>query len=153
MSPHQLNYDFIKGLEPEGEVGCIIQCSLEYPVASHDYHSNYPLAPVKKLIPYGMLSPVAKMICDKHKLKRMTNVVKLLATVEDKDFYILHHRNLQLYVSLALQVEKIHAVIIFKQGPIMKSYVDFNSKKRAQATNKLTQVFISSCPIVYMERL
>ena len=29
MSPHQLNYDFIKGLEPQGEVGCIIQCSLE----------------------------------------------------------------------------------------------------------------------------
>ena len=27
MSPHQLNYDFIKRLEPEGEVGCIIQCS------------------------------------------------------------------------------------------------------------------------------
>ena len=24
MSPHQLNYDFIKGLEPEGEVECII---------------------------------------------------------------------------------------------------------------------------------
>ena len=33
MSPHLLNYDFIKGLEPEGEVGCIIQCSLEYSVA------------------------------------------------------------------------------------------------------------------------
>ena len=95
MSPHQLNYYFIKGLEPEGEVGCIIQCSLEYPVALHDYHSDYPLAPVKKLIPYGMLSPVAKMICDKHKLKRMTNVEKLLATVKDKDFYILHYRNLQ----------------------------------------------------------
>ena len=42
MSPHQLNYDFIKGLEPEGEVGCIIQCSLEYSVALHDYHSDYP---------------------------------------------------------------------------------------------------------------
>ena len=68
MSPHQLNYDFIKGLEPEGEVGCIIQCSLKYPVALHNYHSDYPLAPIKKLIPYGMLSPIAKMICDKHKL-------------------------------------------------------------------------------------
>ena len=102
MSPHQLNYDFIKGLEPEGEVGCIIQCSLEYPVALHDYHSDYPLAPIKKLIPYGMLSPIAKMICDKHKLKRTTNVEKLLATVEDKDFYILHYRNLKLYVSLGL---------------------------------------------------
>ena len=77
------------------------------------------------------VSPIAKMICDKHKLKRTTNVEKLLATVEDKDFYILHYRNL--YVSLGLWVKKIHAGIIFKQGPIMKSYVDFNSEKRAQA--------------------
>ena len=141
MSPHQLNYDFIKRLEPEGEVGCIIQCSLEYPVALHDYHSDYPLAPIKKSIPYGMLSPVARMICDKHKLKRTTNVEKLLATVEDKDFYILHYRNLQLYVSLGLRVKKIHAGIIFKQGPIMKSYVDFNSEKRAQAVNKFDTDF------------
>ena len=141
MSPHQLNYDFIKRLEPEGEVGCIIQCSLEYPVALHDYHSDYPLAPIKKSIPYGMLSPVARMICDKHKLKRTTNVEELLATVEDKDFYILHYRNLQLYVSLGLRVKKIHAGIIFKQGPIMKSYVDFNSEKRAQATNKFDTDF------------
>ena len=151
MSPHQLNYDFIKGLEPEGEVGCIIQCSLEYPVALHDYNSDYPLAPVKKSIPYGMLSPVARMICDKHKLKRTTNVEKLLATVKDKDFYILHYRNLQLYVSLGLRVKKIHAGIIFKQGPIMKSYIDFNSEKRAQATNKFDTDFISSCLIVYTE--
>ena len=57
-------------------------------MALHDYHSDYPLAPVKKSIPYSMLSPIAKMICDKHKLKRTTNVEKLLATVEDKDFYI-----------------------------------------------------------------
>ena len=141
MSPHQLNYDFIKGLEPEGEVGCIIQCSLEYPVALYDYHSDYPLAPVKKSIPYGMLSPVTIMICDKHKLKRMTNVDKLLATVEGKDFYILHCRNLQLYVSLGLRVKKIHAGIIFKERPIMKSYVDFNSKKRALATNKFDTDF------------
>ena len=74
MSPHQLNYDFIKGLEPEGDVGCIIQCSLEYPVALHDYHSDFPLALIKKLIPYSMLFPVAKIVCDKHKFKRTTNV-------------------------------------------------------------------------------
>ena len=141
MSPHQLNYDFNKGLEPEGEVGCIIQCSLEYPVALHDYHSDYPLAPIKKSIPYGMLSPIAKIVCDKHKLKRTTNVEKLVATVEDKDFYILHYRNLQLYVSLGLQEKKIHAGIIFKQDTIMKSYVDFNSEKRAQEANKFDTDF------------
>ena len=82
----------------------------------------------------------------------MTNVEKLLATVKDKDFYTLHYKNLQLYVSLGLWIKKIHARIIFKQEPIMKSYVDFNSEKRAHAIS-LTQIFISSCPIVYMERL
>ena len=109
MSSHQLNYNFIKGLEPEGEVGCIIQCSLEYPVALH----NYPLAPIKKSIPYGMLSPVAKMVCDKHKLKRMTNVENLLATVKDKDFYILHYRNLQPYVSLGLSWPENQGILFF----------------------------------------
>ena len=67
MSLHQLNYDFIKGLEPEGEVGCVIQCSLEYPVALHDYHSDYPLVPVKKLkkIHAGIIfkqSPIMKYL-------------------------------------------------------------------------------------------
>ena len=88
-----------------------------------------------------MLYPIAKMICDKHKLTRMTNVERLLATVKDKDFYISHYRNLQLYVSLGLRVKRIHAGIIFQQGPIMKSYVDFNSEKRAQATNKFDTDF------------
>ena len=71
----------------------------------------------------------------------MSNVEKRLATVKDKDFYILHYRNLQLYVSLGLQVKRIHAGIVFKQEPIMKSYVDFNSEKRAQATNKFDTDF------------
>ena len=88
-----------------------------------------------------MLSPIAKMVCDKHKLKRMTNVEKLLATAENKDFYILCYRNLQLYVSLGLWVKKMHAGIIFKQGPTIKSYVAFNSEKRAQATNKFDTDF------------
>ena len=35
----------------------------------------------------------------------------------------------------------------------MKSYVDFNSEKRAQATNKFDTDFVNSCLIVYMERL
>ena len=71
----------------------------------------------------------------------MTNVEKLLATVKDKDSYILHYRNLQLYVSLGLWVKKIHAGIIFQHDPIMKSYADFNSEKRVQATNKFDTDF------------
>ena len=72
-----------------------------------------------------------------------------IMTLKNRDPDILDHlfqimcyyRNLQLYVSLGLRVKKIYAGIIFKQGPIMKSYVDFNSEKRAQATSKFDTDF------------
>ena len=38
-------------------------------------------------------------------------------------------------------MKKIHVGIILKQGSIMKSYVDSNSEKRAQATNKFDTYF------------
>ena len=81
----------------------------------------------------------------------MTNVEKLLATVEDKNFYILHYRILQLYVSLGLGVKKIHARIKFKQGPIMNLMLISILKREHRQQISLTQIFISSCPIVYME--
>ena len=48
-----LNYDFVAGLAADVPVGCIVQCRLVYPMALHDIHTDYPLAPVKKSISYS----------------------------------------------------------------------------------------------------
>ena len=132
MQMDQLNYDFIAGLAADGPVGCIVQCKLVYPMALHDIHADYPLAPVKKSIPYSSLSITAKQICDKHNLKKSTHTEKLLATFEDRDNYILHYRNLQLYVSLGMVVTRIYAGIIFDQAPVIKQYIDliWNKEQR-----------------------
>ena len=60
MQMDQLNYDFVAGFAADSPVGCIVQCRLVYPMALHDIHTDYPLAPVKKSISYSSLSITAK---------------------------------------------------------------------------------------------
>ena len=115
--------------------GFIVECDLLYPHSLHDHHSDYPLAPVKKAVPFEGLSPFARMICTKHNLKTSTNTEKLMTTLEDKLNYVLHYRNLQLYLSLGMKLVKVHRVLVFSQAPIMREYIEFNSRKRAAARN------------------
>ena len=141
MSADELTYNFIMSLPSHGSVGCIVECTLAYPQCLHDDHSDYPLAPVKMRIPYDKLSPTAKAICDQHKLKKSTNAEKLLATLDTRVNYVLHYRNLQLYLRLGMKLVCLHNGLIFKQAPFLRSYVEFNSKKRAEATNSFDIAF------------
>ena len=100
--------EFICGLPDEGKFGCFIDCMLSYPSALHDVHDDYPLAPVKQKVSYEDLSPCAKKMCDRHRLKCTLNKEKLLTTFEMRRHYVLHYRNLKLYSSLGLVVSEVH---------------------------------------------
>ena len=141
MSESELTFEFIMALPEEGPVGCIIECTLAYPSSLHAHHADYPLAPEKMRIPYGNLSPVAKNICDTHKLKRSTNAEKLLATFYTRVNYIIHYRNFQLYIRLGMKLVTLHAGLIFDQAPFIKSYVKMNSDRRSRATNSFDVSF------------
>ena len=135
MTQDMLTVDFILSIPKYGFEGCIIECDFEYPSSLHDVHSDYPLAPHKVKIPYSKLSPYAKDICDKFHIKSSTGTEKLMATVLPKENYVLHYWNFQLYIELGLKVQKIHRGIYFSQEPFIKSYIEYNSNKRAEATN------------------
>lgn len=119
----------------DADKGYLLEVDLVYPVKLHDAHQDYPMAPVKLSKPFSDLSPFSQRTVEKHGLKPSCGFEKLMTTLEDKDHYILHYRNLQLYLRHGLKLKRVHRVLSFKQAPMMRDYICFNSRKRAEATN------------------
>ena len=81
-----------------------------------------------------MLSKSSKKIADKYEIK-VGDVKKLIPNLGNKTNYVVHYRNLQLYLSLGMKLTKIHRVLEFNQSDWMKKYINFNTEKRVNAAN------------------
>ena len=114
--------------------GLILEVDLEYPQELHELHNDYPLAPEKVKVSNDMLSDYCKKFAEKFKIS-VGLVSKLIPTLRDKKEYVLHYRNLQLYLDLGLKIKKVHRVLEFNQSSWLKKYIDFNTDKRKQAKN------------------
>ena len=82
-------------------------------------HNDYPLAREKLAIFYDMLSDYCKKIAGERGIK-VGDVMKLIPNLGNKTNYVLHYKNLQLYLSLGMKLTKIHKVLKFKQFDLMK---------------------------------
>ena len=120
--------------------GLLLEVDLEYPKKLHDDHNCYPLAPERLRVTEDILSEYCKKIAAKYNIS--TGLVsKLIPTLCDKEKYVLHYRNLQLYLDLGLKVKKVHRVLRFNQSPWLKQYIDFNTEKRKNAKNTFEKDF------------
>ena len=59
----------------------------------------------------------------------------------DKKKYIVHHENLKLYEELGMVITKIRRGIKFREEPWMKSYIELNTKLRANGKNDFEKDF------------
>ena len=62
-----------------------------------------------------MLSKHQLMIADFYNIP-IGNVKKLVLNFFDKERYVLHYENLQLYLRLGLKLQKMHRVLEFNQS-------------------------------------
>ena len=107
-------------IDADGDTGYILQVDLEYPKDLHDLHNDYPLAPENMNI---------------------NRVDKLTPNLNNKTKYILHLKNLQLYLRLGLKLTKIHKVVAFDQKDWMSPYIDMNTSLRTASKNDFEKDF------------
>ena len=134
---HELD---VMSINEKSDLGYILEVDLKYPNQLHDLQYDYPLAPEKLAVTNDILSNYCKSTADKYKIK-VGNVKKLIPNLGNKTKYVVHYRNLQLYLSLGMKLTKIHRALQFKQSNWMKKHIDFNTKKRMCATNDFEKYF------------
>ncbi|XP_066933766.1 uncharacterized protein [Clytia hemisphaerica] len=146
-------------IENDSEYGYMLEVDLDYPDYLHDAHRDYPLAPEKLYVKPNMLSGVQLEILgvDSADEVQSSKQIKLVPNLYNKKNYILHYWNLKFYINHGMKLMKIHRILKFKQEPWLKSYIDFNTERRANARNSFEKEFFklmnNSCFGKTMENL
>ena len=140
MTKKQIDKIDLSKYKEDSNKGLILEVDLEYPKELHDVHNDYPLAAEKVKVNKDMLSNYCQEIANKFNVS--TGLVhKLIPTLSNKEKYVLHYRNLQLYTDLGLKITKVHRVLEFNQSAWLKQYIDFNTQKRTNAKNAFEKDF------------
>ena len=140
MTEEEINNFDLSSVKKDSPEGYILELDLEYPSELHDYFDDYPPAPEKLKVTNDMLSKYCSDIANKHGI-RVGEVNKLIPNLGNKKNYVIHHRNLQLYISLGMEMTKFHRILKFKQSDWMKKHINFNTEKRKNAYNNYEKNF------------
>ncbi|KYQ47748.1 hypothetical protein ALC60_13224 [Trachymyrmex zeteki] len=92
------------------------EMDLEYPQHLHDAYTDLPFCPTREKPPG----------------KRED---KLLATLCNKQRYVIHYYNLQQCTRHGLRIAKFHRILQFAQAPWLRDYIELNTKFRTLAKN------------------
>ena len=95
----------VDSIEENSSIGYILEVDLEYPSEFHDLHNDYPLAPKKLGINQNMLSKYCSNIASKYAIK-IGGINKLVPSLGNKRKYVVHYKNLRLYLSLGMKLTK-----------------------------------------------
>ncbi|KAL4083532.1 hypothetical protein QTP88_028848 [Uroleucon formosanum] len=109
--------DGLENLNDTSEIGRMYEVDIEYPLHLHDDHNDLPFL-LNSGIPRG------------------SKIRKLVATLESKERYIVHCRNLKQAMANGLKVKKVYRVLQFKQSKWLAKYINLNSGMRKKAMNQ-----------------
>jgi len=140
LDDHEIATFDVMSILDDSDTGYILEVDLEYPFHLHDLHNDYPLAPESKVITEEMLSSYSKELKNKLLLSGKPNA-KLVPNLWNKTKYVIHYRNLKLYLQYGMKLTKIHRVIQFEQSAWLKTYIEFNTEMRKQAKNNFEKDF------------
>lgn len=128
-----------KNIDTELSIGYILEVDLIYPKNLHLKHDNFPLAPENIRINFENLSPYAKRSLVECGNSNVYSDVKLSATFHDRLNYVLHFKNLKLYLNLGMKLKRIHRVLSFKQENFIAPFIERCTLNRQASKTKFEQ--------------
>lgn len=126
----------INKIDLDGDYGFLIECDLKYPKKLHKKHANLPLAPEVMEIDYKSLSPYSKKALIESGDHINYKDTKLMSTFYDRENYVLHGKNLKLYLDLGLKLKKIHRILKFRQEAFIAPYIAKCTEARKKSTTR-----------------
>ncbi|CAI2195645.1 5839_t:CDS:2, partial [Funneliformis geosporum] len=145
MAPHRLaraNFPGMKGynkrkankwllyLDSNNLYGWAIawEVKLKYPDHLHPTYTEYPLCPERRIVKRQELGPHQNNdLIDKLSGGKFAETEKLVATLETKDRYIIHYRNLQQCLELGMKLDHVYRALEFDQSSWLKPYITANT--------------------------
>ena len=122
----------------EKDKGYMLEVDLEYPQHLHKSHNDYPLAPEKLAVKEEWLSEYQTELLEN---KSTINIIKLVPNLMDKNKYVVHYKNLMLYLSLGMKFKRIHRVLEFDEKTWMEPYIRLNTEMRKKAKSAFEKDF------------
>ena len=120
LNQNQISDFCLNSISENSSIDYILEVDLEYPSELHDMHNDYPLAPEKLEISQNMISKYCFNIANEYGIK-IGGVNKLVPSLGNKSKYVVHYRNLQLYLSLGMKLTKVHRIVKLKQSDWLKN--------------------------------
>ena len=106
--------DFIKNYDSHSDMGYIFYVDITYPKELYELHKDLPFLPDRM---------------------EVNKVNKLVASLHDKNNYVIHIYVLKQALNHGLIFKKVHAVISFTNAAWLKPYIDMNTELRTNAKN------------------
>ena len=104
----------------------------------HDIYNDYLLYLEHNEVGYEMLNTYCKNIVNWYGIK-VGGVKKLIPNLYDKVKFFVHYKNLKYCLGLGIKLVKIHRILCFKQKNWLKSYTDFNTRKRRLSNDEFNK--------------
>ena len=94
LDPSKFNLD---KYDANNSRSCVLKVNHEYPKELHKLHNDYPFTPDKLEIKKEIMSDYQLKIADHYNIS-ILNVKKLVRNFFGKENYLLHNKDLQLYL-------------------------------------------------------
>ena len=149
--------------DPDSDTGYFVECDLSIPSELHDKFNCFPIAaePLKvteKIASKKSLEIRSKRYqryniedndllshsgvkAKKAKIEQKFSCTKLAPNLFTKSKYICHIRCLKFYLEEGVHIDAIYRVLRFHQEAWLKPYIDYNTKKRQEATTEFKKAF------------